>query len=166
MTPEDLHARAVAELDRRKAGALRLARHHRQKQTEAKAAGEVDLARQLGMLAAHLEQSAALAEAEMRDRTVRYAKGQRTAKNRDLARRERPGRRPPMHDLMADHLRPLKREGVQFKALMARWERERIGPLRLDDLGNGRYRITDEDGDAEPVEHTRGYIEKLYSKAR
>ena len=61
----------------------------------------------------------------------------------------------------------LKTDGVQFKAVMARWEKDRIGSPRLDDLGAGRYRVVDEDGaDDAAATYTRGYLQKVYSKAR
>jgi hypothetical protein len=166
MSPDELHAAMLANLERRKRHALRMARHHRDLATKATAAGETEMASTLRLLAANLEAAAALAEAERRDREACHAKAMRATKNVELAQRERPGRRPAMRELLRDHLGPLKRSGLQFKVLLKRWENERIGPLRLYDLGDGRYRIVDEDADAAPVEYTARYLEKLYSKAR
>lgn len=167
LTLEELHARRVAELEQDKAGHLRQAKLLRTKQAEAKAGGDLEIARKLGMLAAHHEQAAALAEAEKRDRTAKLEKFLRLEKNRQLASRERPGRRPALRTVIAETLAPLKREGITYKDLMRRWERERIGSLRLDDLGDGRYRVTDEDGDEGAAkDYTARYLEKLYSLAR
>lgn len=167
ITPDELAQRAADELAQRKAESLRVAAHHRALQAEAAAHGDKATARTLGLLAAHLEQSAALAEAERRDRAARLAKSQRTARNRALAKRDRPGRRPALRDVLADTLGPLKRQGVQFRVLLRRWRMERIGALRLEDLGAGRFRVTDEDGDETArADYSRGTLEKLYSKAR
>lgn len=91
MTPEDLHQIALRGLAQRKTEALRMAAGHRRLQAEAKAAGDTDTARTLGMLAAHLEQSAALAEAERRDRSAAYTKLQagRKARESSMAARQK-----------------------------------------------------------------------------
>lgn len=164
MTPDELHALAAARLRKVKAESLRVAGERRRAQAEAQAAGEAGIARQLGMLAVHAEQAAALAEAELRDRAARHARALRATANRDLARRARPGRRTPLHDALREHLGPLKRSGVAFKDLMRRWERERIGPLRLHDLGGDRYAVEDEDGDAPRAEYSLGTLRRLYSE--
>lgn len=169
ITPDELAQRAADELAQHKGESLRVAARHRALQ--AAAHGDKTTARTLGMLAAHLEQAAALAEAQRRDRAARLAKWQRTARTSDkmsaLAKRDRPGRRPALRDVLAETLGPLKREGVQFRVLLRRWRMERIGALRLEDLGAGRFRVTDEDGDeAAHADYTRGYLEKLYSMAR
>lgn len=162
-----LAQRQADELASRKAESLRVAAHHRRLRAEAAAHGDKETARTLGMLAAHLEQSAALAEAEIRDRATKRAKAQRAMKNRELAHRQRPGRRPALRDALAETLGPLKREGAQFKTIMRRWERERIGSLRLEDLGGGRYLVTDEDGDtAAQGSYTWGTLQRIYSESR
>lgn len=91
MTPEDLHQDTLRRLVQRKAEALRIAAGHRQLQAEAKAAGDAGIARQLGMLAAHMEQAAALAEAERRDRIAVYTKlqGGRQARASSVAARQK-----------------------------------------------------------------------------
>lgn len=168
ITPDQLHARAVADCERRKAWSLRMAAHHREKQAEAKAAGELGIARTLGMLAANLEQSAALAEAERRDRIARFEHWQRTESNRAKASKPRPGRRRPIKDAILQALAPLKREGIEFRTLMRRWRAERIESLRLVDLGGGRFRITDENGDEASASATyrRGTLQRLYSESK
>jgi hypothetical protein len=164
---DELAQRAADEPAQRKAESLRVAAHHRALQAEAAAHGDKTTARTLGMLAAHLEQSAALAEAEIRDRAAKAAKWQRTARNRAIAKHDRPGRRPALRDVLAETLGPLKREGVQFRVLLRRWRMERIGALRLEDLGAGRFRVTDEGGDeAAHADYTRGTLQRLYSESR
>jgi hypothetical protein len=167
ITPEELHRRAVDELGRRKAECLRIAKNHRRLQAEAAQAGDKGISTTLGMLAANLEQTAALAEAEIRDRATKAAKWQRTLRNREAAKRERPGRRPALRELLTETLGPLKREGVEFRTLLRRWRQERIGTLRLDDLGAGRFRVTDEDGDeSATADYSRGTLQRLYSQSR
>jgi hypothetical protein len=167
ITPEELDRRAVEELAQRKDDLLRLAKLRRADQAAHMAHGDRDTARTAGLLAAHHEQAAALAEAEVRDRATKRAKAQRATKNRELAQRSRPGRRPALLEVLLSTLGPLKREGEPFRLLLRRWRMERIGSLRLEDIGGGRFRVTDEDGDDDArADYTRGYLEKLYSKAR
>lgn len=167
MTPADLARRRDAELAQCKARNLALARHHRARADEAQAGGAVAIATTLRLLAANLEAGAALAEAERRDRVVQTKGQQQRQQRREAAQLARPGRRVPLLEAVATALAPLKTDGVQFKAVMARWEKDRIGSLRLDDLGAGRYRVVDEDGaDDAAATYTRGYLQKVYSKAR
>jgi hypothetical protein len=167
ISPDELHARAVADCERRKSSALSMAAHHRQKQSEAKAAGDAEIARSLGMLAVYFEQSAALAEAERRDRIARFQRLSRAERNRTQARRPRPGRSSPLRDAILHTLAPLKCEGVAFRDVMRRWRMERIGSLRLADLGAGRFRVTDENGcSSDATTYTRGTLERLYSESR
>jgi hypothetical protein len=165
MSPDELHARALEDLRRRKAGNLRIVAHHRAAAAEAKAHGEAGIARTLGMLAAHLEQGAALAEAEARDREARHAKWKRAEALREQARK--PRRRRTLREAILEALAPLRREGVQFKVALRRWERERIEGLRLRDLGDGCYLVTDENALEDSAQtYTRATLGKLYSLAR
>lgn len=143
MSPDDLRALALAELQQRKAEALRVAREHRQRAAEARAAGEPGIARTLGLLAAHLEQVAALAEAERRDRIARHARAERAEAAREAARA--PRRADPLRAAILDALAPLKRGGVDFKGAMRTWERHRIESLRLTPIGDDAYEVADED---------------------
>lgn len=145
MSPDDLHARMLAECERRKSESLRVAREHRQRAAEAREAGDLDIARTLGMLAAHLEQSAALAEAERRDRIARHAKGKRAEAARAAASAPRPSRADPLRAAILDALRPLKRGGADFKAVLRTWEQHRIGALRLTPIDDAAYEVADED---------------------
>ncbi|WP_119286336.1 hypothetical protein [Azohydromonas sediminis] len=166
LTFEQLHERMVAECERLRDAQAQQARHHRALQAKAKAHGEHDIALKLGMLAANLEQSAALAEAERRDRIASFERWQRAEKNRERARKPRPGRRT-LADKIRTMFAPLKREGEAFKLVLRAWESDRIGSLRLSKLDGGRYLVTDEDGDdGDRGEYKLGTLEKLYSKAR
>lgn len=51
---------------------------------------------------------------------------------------------------------------------MRRWRAERIGTLRLHDLGRGRFRIVDEDADeaGDSATYTRGTLQRLYSESQ
>jgi hypothetical protein len=69
--------------------------------------------------------------------------------------------------LLTETLGPEKRKGTEFRTLLRRWRQERIGSLRLADLGAGRFRVTDEDGDeSATADYTRGTLQKLYSQSR
>ena len=163
---ERLHELALADLERRRDGHAQQARDKRQRQAEAKTHGADDIARSLGMLAVYHEQAATLAEAERRDRIARHERFRRAEKNREHARKSRPGRRSPLADRIKVALAPFKREGVAFKLVLRSWERDRIGSLRLTELEDGRYLVSDEDGadDAEQP-YTLGTLAKLYSKS-
>lgn len=91
----------------------------------------------------------------------------RVEHNRNASRRPRPGARSPMRDTILRTLAPLKREGVEFRTLMRRWRAERVGSLRLEDVGSGRFRVVDEDGEATDCQtYTRGTLERLYSESQ
>lgn len=167
LTIEQLHERGLADVVKRRDEHAQQARDKRQRQAEAKAHGADDLARSLGMLAVYHEQGAALAEAERRDRIARHERWQRAEKNRERARKPRPGRRSPLADRIKAALAPLKREGVAFKLVLRTWERDRIGSLRLSELDGDRYLVADEDGeDDDRGEYTLGTLAKLYSTAK
>jgi hypothetical protein len=167
ISPEDLHRRAVDASRRKVAAALAQAEHKRRKAAEAAAAGEHGIAKTLRRLVAAIAVQAALEVAGRRERERAFERGQRTKRNREQARRPRPGRRSPVRDAILRALAPLKREGVQFRTLMRRWRAERIGSLRLEALCGGRFRITDEDGEASDCAiYTRGTLERLYSESQ
>jgi hypothetical protein len=167
ISPDELHRRAVDASRRKVAAALAQAEHKRRKAAEADAAGEHGIAKTLRRLVATIEVQAALEVAGRRERERAFERGQRTKRNREQARRPRPGRRSPVRDAILRTLAPLKREGVEFRTLMRRWRAERIGSLRLADLGGGRFRVTDEDGDTSAAaNYTRGTLERLYSESQ
>jgi hypothetical protein len=167
ITPEDLQRRAIEESRRKVAGALAHVEYKRRAAAEADAAGEHSIAKRLRLLAAHLELQAALEVASRRERERDYERRKRTERNREQARRPRPGRRSPLRDAILHALAPLKREGVEFRTLMRRWRADRIGSLRLVDLGAGRFRITDDDGEpSDCATYTRGTLERLYSESQ
>lgn len=145
MKPDDLHERVLLALRQRKAAALRLARGHRQRAAEAAGAGDAQRARTLALLAAHLEQVGALAEAEIRDRIARHARYQRAQAARVAAKKPRPRRADPLRAAVLEALAPLKRSGEDFKAVMRTWERGRIGSLRLAMIDADTFEVCDED---------------------
>jgi hypothetical protein len=165
MSPDDLHARTLADLRQRKAGNLRVAAHHRARAAEAKAHGEPGIARTLGMLAAHLEQAAALAEAEAREREARQAKWKRAEGSRAAARKPRPGRRHDLRAAILDALEPCALAGEAFKDVMKKWQGERLDSLRLTLLPDGRYFIEDENGDGAGKAYTWLTLRAMYSQS-
>jgi hypothetical protein len=167
ITPDELHRRAIEESRRKVAGALALVERHRRAATEADTAGEHKIAKTLRLLATTTELQAALEVASRRELERGFAKWQRFESNRAQARKPRPGRRSPLRDSILQAFAPLKREGIAFRNAMRRWRAERIGSLRLADLGGGRFRVTDEDGEASAAAtYTRGTLERLYSESQ
>lgn len=168
ITPEDLQRHAIEESRRKVAAALAQVEYKRRAAAEADAAGEHGIAKTLRLLASNAELQAALEVATRSERERRFATWQRTTRNRAQARKPRPKARRPIKAAILRTLAPLKREGVEFRTLMRRWRAERIGTLRLHDLGRGRFRIVDEDADeaGDSATYTRGTLQRLYSESQ
>lgn len=131
MTPEELHAQACEQLQRRKQEALRLGAVYRSDKAQAEAAGETGIAKTLGLLAANMEKSAALAEAEQRDRSARHDKHRvgRKARASSIERRQEQARQDAarMAALFKRACRPkMGRQALQAAAmaLIGQIERE------------------------------------------
>jgi len=118
VTPEDLHQDTLRRLVQRKTEAQRIAAARRRLQAEAMAAGDAGTARQLGMLAAHMEQAAALAEAERRDRIAGNAKLQGGRKARASSASMRAAQANADAFKVAEPFKSAYRDGMGGKALM------------------------------------------------
>jgi hypothetical protein len=134
MTAEDLHRRSLRELEERRDGARRVAAGHRVLQAEAKEAGDASIARNLGMLAAHMEQKAALAEAERRDRIARHDKLQGGQKARAASKAARAGQAAQAEALLAELFAATWRAGMR---------RVRLAAAALAELAERDQRLRD-----------------------
>jgi regulator of protease activity HflC (stomatin/prohibitin superfamily) len=163
MSPEELQKRAVEELSRRKAFHLRLAQQRRADQAAHMAHGDRDTARTAGLLAAHHEQAAALAEAELRDRAVKASARQALQQKKVAASKPRPSRRPKVKDRITNMMLVEKVAGTTFKTLMQRWEREPLHGLRLVELEPGIYGVDDEDAEGVTGRYKGTTLQKMFS---
>lgn len=168
ITVERLHELTLADVERARDFNAERKRYMREQLAEAKALGaDALLVAKLGELAALHGEHASNAELKRRDRMAQFERWQRAERNRERARKSRPGRRSPLTDRIRTALAPFKRQGVAFKLVLRSWERDRIGSLRLTELEDGRYLVSDEDGadDAEQP-YTLGTLGKIYSTAK
>ncbi len=163
MSPEELQLRAVEELSQRKAFHLRLAQLRRVDQAAYTAHGDRDTARTAGLLAAHHEQAAALAEAELRDRAARASAHQARQQKKVAAAKPRPSRRPKVKDRITNMMLVEKAAGATFKTLMQRWEREPVRGLRLVEIEPGVYGVDDEDAEGVTGRYKGSTLQKMFS---
>lgn len=160
---EEVALHKTAQLVRRKAEALRLAAHHRNAQAEATAAGDPEIARRLGMLAAHKELIAALSEAEIRDRAAKSNARRSIQQKQQAASKPRPKRAPLVKIRITNMMLLEKRAGAKFKTLMQRWEREPLQGLRLVEVEPGVYTVDDEDDEGVAGQYKIGTLQKMFS---
>jgi hypothetical protein len=163
ITPNELARRTDERLIQRKTEGMRMAKLHRASQAAHAAAGDKDTARTLGLLAAHLEQSAALAEAERRDRAAKAKDHGRRVQAAAAASLPRPERRPAVRDRIIAMMAAEKATGTTFKTLLQRWEREPLDGLRLAETEPGRYTVEDENAEGVFGHYVTGTLQKLYS---
>jgi hypothetical protein len=166
----ELQAAIDRELAARRDAGQVLAHRHRTEAVAADAAGDRAAAKSLRLLAVLAEKDAALAEAERRDRAVRYAKYVKAVQARGAAAAKRPGRQHPVIARVEGMFADERAAGVEFKVLLRRWEREPLDGLRLVVVDDENVRIVDEDAaptgadkrSAEPVVRKLKTLQKLY----
>lgn len=138
---------------------------------EAKAHGELTTAIHLRLLSSHVVADAERLRLEMANCALALSLHRQSigakVRAKAAAAHKRPGRRPPIREVITSLMREQRGAGLTFQTFLRRWRAEALEGLRLAKLlPDGRYSITDENGDAAAVIYKRSYLEKLYSLSR
>ncbi|MBN8510131.1 MAG: hypothetical protein J0L57_16160 [Burkholderiales bacterium] len=148
MSPDELQAHTLAELERHKVHALRVAAQHRAEQAAAKAAGETGIVRTLGVLIDRYEAAAMRAELQRRDRVAAHG-GRKARASSKAARQAQAGADAvKLEDLFAAAWRHgmgrVKLQAAAADELNRREERLREQLIAMQEVGNkaGQRRLS------------------------
>lgn len=153
-----LRRRAEVELTRSRDECLRLAGTQREHQADAARAGEADIARTLGLLAAQFELRAQLAEAQLRP--IVAARGRASSAARAP---RKTARRSPLKRAVQQAMKGPKRAGSTFSDFLCHCLLEgRIGRLVFAQNRRGMFCVSDEYTGA-TQDYTRASLQVLFS---